>query len=168
LPSVIPQLYSKYRSLHSIKDTEALPDDFICSSDQRSLDLDIHSLPSSSASSASGFLSTSLTYDSSLKDSLPLCEIDIIRITSSIGSSDSRSSRTTTSDAEETKDKKKDQSKVKEISIDKFLKNYVHKKRPVVIRGLIEEENSATHWSYSSLMSLGEHLKVVSPFCPVS
>jgi hypothetical protein len=46
---------------------------------------------------------------------------------------------------------------VKVVSLEEYLTEYVHKKRPVVLTGLIEETSD---WSYSSLMRVGGRIKV--------
>jgi hypothetical protein len=143
LPSVIPQLYEKYRSLYSI-DSDSLHVDLLCPTPVR-----LTSLPSSSSSSlpSSTFLSTALSYDSALNESIPLCHIDVIRITPT---GDTPSGSSSSGDDHEIA-----------VTLKEFLVKYVHKKRPVVIRGLINED-SLSHWSYSNLMRLGERLQVLS------
>jgi hypothetical protein len=96
-------------------------------------------LPSSlrhAADTESGFLRVPLVSGLADKSSFPLCSLDVIRI----GSREDGA-----------------EGPVKVLSLDQLLTEYVQKKKPVVLTGLIDETND---WSFSALMKVGGRIKV--------
>lgn len=132
LPTTIQQLYSKYISLFNMTTNTTLS----CPS------LQSHTrtpapIPKSSDSLPQDFLQTPLAY---LDESIPRCPIDVIRIQQSHN------------------DETKYDDGIQTISMNDYYSNYIQKKIPVVIRGIIDKSDH--HWSFPSLMKVGERLKV--------
>jgi hypothetical protein len=88
------------------------------------------------ADTESGFLRVPLVSGLADKSNFPLCSLDVIRI----GSREDGA-----------------EGPVKVLSLDQFLTEYVQKKKPVVLTGLIDETND---WSFSALTKVGGRIKV--------
>lgn len=89
--------------------------------------------PKSSHPDKSGFITTPLEY---VDESIPRCTVDIVRISSEKGSSNDG---------------------LKSISLSEYYSQYIEKKKPVVIRGVL---GNSIDWTFPGLKKLGEQVKV--------